>query len=291
MTFLCCITSKVILCCITSKVITFPVSITGRQFSLFNCQGTLMQKALLLKYLSYLSSAPPKMDLIPIVFPIALQLCSVSLALKWPKLGAPLLTCLCVFLGPHFGFTKRTTCFFPALRTAWTQGTASINPPLLVFQTFHTDWSYFILSTMNPIRFPLFRNSPEAMLNCLLIRPLWHDHNCSVCTHTHTHAPTGAHIYMHAQGRAYKHSHTSIYTSNLLVMRSVLSLELREKREDMKERRKRDERRGEKQRKSHVMFSHWRSECAGVCMTVCVHSAYLHHLPIYVMYFSVFAAG
>lgn len=89
---------------------------------------------------------------------------------------------------------------------------------------------------------------------------------------------------MHAQGRAYKHSHTSIYTSNLLVMRSVLSLELREKREDMKDRRKRDERRRGKQRKSHVMFSHWRSGCVGVCTTVCVHSSHLHHPPIYLMY-------
>lgn len=55
------------------------------------------------------------------------------------------------------------------------------------------------------------------------------------------------------------HIHTSIYTSNLLVMRSVLSLELREKREDKKDRRKKDERRGGQQRKSHVMFSQWRS--------------------------------
>lgn len=32
-------------------------------------------------------------------------------------------------------------------------------------------------------------------------------------------------------------THTSIYTSNLLVMRSVLSLELREKREDRKKKK------------------------------------------------------
>lgn len=127
---------------------------------------------------------------------------------------------------------------------------------------------------MNPIHFPLFCNSQEAMLNCLLIRPLWHDRNRWVCTHTHAH--TGTHIYMYTQAHAYTHwdkrctnthIHTSIYTSNLLVMRSVLSLELREKREDMKERRKRDERRGGQQRKSHVMFSQWRSGC--VCVCVC----------------------
>lgn len=132
------------------------------------------------------------------------------------------------------------------------------NPPLLVLETFHTDWSYFFPGpTTNPIRLPLFRNSREAMLNCLLIRPLWHDRNCCV----------------------YAHIHTSICTSNLLVMRSVLSLELREKREDMKERRKRDERRGGQQRKSHVMFSQWRSECACACDRVCVSNwSHLHHL-------------
>ncbi len=128
---------------------------------------------------------------------------------------------------------------------------------------------------MNPIRFPLFHNSQEAMLNCLLIRPLWHDRDRRVRAHTQAHA--GVHIYMYTQGHANIHSqrqtctnthtHTSIYTSNLLVMRSVLSLELREKREDMKERRKRDERRGGQQRKSHVMFP---SGGQGVCVCVCV---------------------
>lgn len=107
-----------------------------------------------------------------------------------------------------FWFHEKNNLLFPCPQDC-------LNPrhceyKLLVSQTFHTDWSYFILSTMNPIRFLLFRNSPEAMLNCLLIRPLWHDHNCSVCTHTH--APTGAHIYMHAQ-----HTNTHTLLSTLLI--------------------------------------------------------------------------
>lgn len=32
------------------------------------------------------------------------------------------------------------------------------------------------------------------------------------------------------------------------------------------------------------MFSHWRSGCVGVCMTVCVRNSHLHHLQIYSMY-------
>lgn len=109
----------------------------------------------------------------------------------------------------------------------------------------------------------------------------------AVCMHTYT----GTHIYTYTQGHAFTHTrthtqrctnthvHTSICTSNLLVMRSVLSLELREKREDMKERRKRDERRGGQQRKSHVMFSQRRSECVCAYDRVCVSNwSHLHHL-------------
>ena len=125
------------------------------------------------------------------------------------------------------------------------------------------------------------------MLNCLLIRPLWHDRNCCVYAHIHRHphlhVHTGARIHTHAHTHTQRctntHVHTSICTSNLLVMRSVLSLELREKREDMKERRKRDERRGGQQRKSHVMFSQRRSECACAYDRVCVSNwSHLHHL-------------
>lgn len=154
---------------------------------------------------------------------------------------------------------------------------------------------------MNPIRFPLFCNSREAALNCLLFRPLWHDRNHCICTHTYV--PTGTHIYICRQLHACTHTHThqnpsaqthththwnkhksthSIYTSNLLVMRSVLSLELREKREDMEERRKRDESRGGQQRKSHVMFSQWRSRCVRVCdcewVAVQLQDMFLHFL-------------
>lgn len=128
---------------------------------------------------------------------------AVSLALKWPKGGA-LLTAL------YFGPVCRNNLLFPTLGAARTRGIASINPPLLVWETFHTDGRYFIPGPMNPIRFPLFRNSQEATLNCLLIRPLWHDRNCCVCTHAH--ARTGAHIYMYTQGRAYKHTHTLLST-------------------------------------------------------------------------------
>lgn len=98
------------------------------------------------------------------------------------------------------------------------------------------------------------------MLNCLLIRPLWHDRNGCICTHTRARRSTHIDTHFRAhQIHTNTRIHTSIYTSNLLVMRSVLSLELRERREDVEERRKRDERRGGQQRKSHVMFSQWRS--------------------------------
>lgn len=144
---------------------------------------------------------------------------------------------------------------------------------------------------MNPIHFPLFCNSQEAMPNCLLIRPLWHDRNR--CAYTHAHACTGTHSFTGTHRCTHNthilrtrctntRIHTSICTSNLLVMRSVLSLELREKREDMKE-RKRDEKRGGQQRKSHVMFSQWRSGCVRVCefdrvKFVC--EELLHHLQL-----------
>lgn len=142
----------------------------------------------------------------PVSHCIAVELC------PWPwndPNEMHLFWLLFVFVLFVFWFHINNNLLFPTLRIARTQDIASINPPLLVFQTFHADWSYFILSPMNPIRFPLFRNSQEAMLNCLLIRPLWHDHNCSVCTHTHKctnshlHARTGAsiqtltHFYLH----------------------------------------------------------------------------------------------
>lgn len=87
-------------------------------------------------------------------------------------------------------------------------------------------------------------------------------HTCT-CTYKY------AYLHTHTGARQYTQTCTNtrihtIYTSNLLVMRSVLSLELREKREDEKERRKKDERRGGQQRKSHVMFSQWRSGCVWV---------------------------
>lgn len=82
-------------------------------------------------------------------------------------------------------------------------------------------------------------------------------------------------MYVHTHRFAYLHTckctrhhaytikqtsiHTSICTSNLLVMRSAFSLELRERREGLKESWMRDEKRRGQQRKSHVIFSQGRS--------------------------------
>lgn len=103
---------------------------------------------------------------------------------------------------------------------------------------------------MNPICFLLLHESRETVLNYLLIRPLWHE--CDFCTRT----SADVHVYMDTLQRACKCSHTSIYTSNLLVMRSLLSLEPREGGRDWK----RDEggMRGGVETKQLKLF-HWRS--------------------------------
>lgn len=119
-----------------------------------------------------------------------------------------------------FWFTSLTTCKV-TLQTAHSPRHHKHNPPLLCKKLFHTDRSYFISGpTMNPIRFPRFCNSQEAKLNCLLIRPLWHDRNRCVWAHNRASSTTHIGMYtlhMHSLTKTNMHNHIYTLLSTLLI--------------------------------------------------------------------------